>query len=374
MGSEMCIRDRASAQFATSGPFLPTERNFSLMSRDVPATTYRDPYCTKWTDSCSVCQRKTANDEAVCEAAEGSDTTCQRKPVRCEAASLKTLDRLCIYHTDGCNQCTNRSCGLRPCEDKPKDFVCELTRKTAYELPEQLKLDLAGHWRLTDPQGRSCEVMLDEGVTLTAACAALGEPVTQLREFDTTASSLQMLRTDGSAGLSFDASNPDALTGIESAQGYRMTRLDPEPFVTRWWEGAWQLKADDGPSCQLFLSQRARPIAGENSIIVVEPHGIAYAALCFSVGDEAALRLRSISRIDPGPGASDIMRRMGVTRDVRLAIPVWTGWSIHTHSITFRDTAGKTTTFKRGDDMNWTSELPQPDGPPVVLQLKPLFL
>ena len=124
----------------------------------------------------------------------------------------------------------------------------------------------------------------------------------------------------------------------------------------------------------MFLSQRARPIAGENSIIIVEPHSIAYTALCFSVGDEASIRLLAISRIDPGPDASPIIRRMGVSRDVRLAIPVWTGWRIDTHNITFRDASGKTTTFKRGDDMNWTFELPQPDGPPVVLQLKPLFL
>jgi len=80
------LSTQSSAQFATSGPFLPTERNFSLMSRDVPAPSYRDPYCTKWTDSCSVCKRKTANDEAVCEAAEGSDAVCDESP--CDAKPL----------------------------------------------------------------------------------------------------------------------------------------------------------------------------------------------------------------------------------------------------------------------------------------------
>jgi hypothetical protein len=57
----------AMAQVAASGPILPSERDAIQTSRTVAASEYRDSYCARWSDGCSVCQRTTANDAPDCE-------------------------------------------------------------------------------------------------------------------------------------------------------------------------------------------------------------------------------------------------------------------------------------------------------------------
>src|ERR1022692_3321955 len=70
-----------AAQVATSGPILPSERDMTQTPRTVAASEYRDSYCAKWTDGCSVCQRNTANDAPDCQPISDVGSACNGKPV-----------------------------------------------------------------------------------------------------------------------------------------------------------------------------------------------------------------------------------------------------------------------------------------------------
>jgi hypothetical protein len=142
-----------AAQLATSGPILPDERTTTEPPRAVPAPDYRDAYCATWTDGCSICQRKVAGGEASCQPVGGNQAACERQPVECRAP-LKSIGRVCLSYTDGCNQCTGGSCTAMACMTRPlagtpkqkeTNIRCTAPRRTRYDDPQLLRLDLRGH-------------------------------------------------------------------------------------------------------------------------------------------------------------------------------------------------------------------------------------
>jgi hypothetical protein len=239
-----------AGQVATSGPILPSERATTQPSRAVPARAYRDAYCASWTDGCETCETKAAGEEPTCVPTRGAQAgVCERTPVECRAM-LKTIGRVCLTYRDGCNVCAGGSCTLMACStrlpdgtSRPKelDFQCTGPRRTRYDDPKLIRLDLRGHWRLTDPHGRTCEIVVGFGVQLTPDCIALGSPVTQIRDARMSGAVFLLTTFDGSQLLSFDTSNLDDLPGNGSSDRFRLTRLEAEPMDPRNWEGGWQL-------------------------------------------------------------------------------------------------------------------------------------
>src|SRR5262249_11463952 len=140
---------------------------------------------------------------------------------------------------------------------KDPNFQCTTPRRERYDEAGQLLADLKGHWKLTDPRGRSCEIVNGFNVWLTPACIALGDPVLALRQARISDGTFQLTRHDGGVLLSFDPMNPDDLVGTGSSQGYRLMRLEAEPFDPRSWEGSWRMR-HDAYVCDMFLAMRPR--------------------------------------------------------------------------------------------------------------------
>ena len=116
-------------------------------------------------------------------------------------------------------------------------------RRARYTSSNALGLDLHGHWRLTDPNGRACEIVNFTTVALTPDCIALGEPVTQIRSSKIFNSTFELATSKGQALLSFDTSDLNELTGIGAANGYRLTRLEVEAMTRATGKGAGDYKA-----------------------------------------------------------------------------------------------------------------------------------
>jgi hypothetical protein len=246
---------------------------------------------------------------------------------------------------------------------KDTNYQCRGPRRERYNDSNSLGLDLHGHWRLTDPNGRRCEVVNFTAVALTPDCIALGELVTQVRSSQISGSTFELATFKGQALLSFDTSDLNELSGIGAASGYRLTRLEAEPVDPRLWEGSWRLRRSssylggvllDGVStCDLFLTMRLQQVGPHPLGDVIRiPHGISMASNCLSPTDPEMISIRHLDGARP----PILLRR-------------WSEWQFEGHTITFRDDRGHRTTFRRTTDA-WTTELPQDGYPPAIMRLE----
>lgn len=335
----------AQAQYATSGPLLPAERATTESPRTVPASEYRDAYCARWTDGCTVCQRTSVNDQPSCHpftAAPAATDTCQRQPVQCQAV-LQSIHRVCLSYTDGCNRCSGRGCTLSQCWRHSDNYQCTQPRTKDFTSG-----DITGHWRLTVADGRSCEIILMGDVLLTASCLPLGAPVTQLSLVRFEDKTVRLLNRKREELLTFDTSNPGDLAGQGRAKGYRLVQLDPGVFPTHSWEGLWELKGYDA-SCDLVLSMRFRPAEGQ-IIGAKVPHAVTFMSGCVSPDDELIFRGALTQRF----------------REKPINLPIWTGWRTDALNLIFRNEAGGETVFKPQGDGTWKAQIDQGSKPFVM--------
>ncbi|HEY4918624.1 MAG TPA: hypothetical protein VII40_00835 [Xanthobacteraceae bacterium] len=311
------------AQVAISGPILPSERQTTQTPRTVAASEYRDAYCAKWTDGCVACQRPTANDEPLCQPTSTS-LACERTLVSCQAL-LNTVYRVCLAYTDGCNRCVSGYCTAVYCG--PANYMCTSLRRDHYDNSELVKLDLQGHWLLTDPQGRSCELVFWlSGIPLTEKCLALDEPVTQIRGYAVTGGIFQLTRQGGEPLLTFDTANLTSLVGVGQSRGYRLIQLEPEPFASFLLSGSWTLTDVKTDSvCNAFLTMRPVRIDQHDKAEISVPNGVGMEPRCVSRPHEDQQRSER-------PGNE-------------MLLPAWTNWQTHGHDITFRDEGGHATIF-----------------------------
>lgn len=160
----------------------------------------------------------------------------------------------------------------------------------ALRTKEFQKGDISGHWRLTDPRAKNCELILYGQVTLTASCVSLGAPITRLLKAELADGKLRLLSADNRALLIFDTSNPDSLDGVAPSHGtdYWLDRLEPRTLPLNLLEGMWELRAEN-MSCDLFLSMRRRRL-DDQKIDVVTPFGVAVLSGCVSATDPGVFR------------------------------------------------------------------------------------
>lgn len=355
----------AAAQYAVSGPLLLAERQTSEIQRTVAAEDYRDAYCATWTDGCTVCARASIKDEVTCRPSVA--VACQRTPVECRAV-LKTIGRVCLAYRDGCNTCSGSGgCTLMACLSvKQSDgtvrkwepnYRCIHPRQERYDdNANLLRSDLSGHWQLTDPSGRTCEIVNGFPVSLTPRCIALGEPVTEIRSARMSGDTFQLTRSDGETLLSFDAKNPDNLVGTGSSQGYRLVRLEAQAFDPRFWEGYWLLRRE-GYQCRMFLVMRPHVIGPHPLIDFVQvPHGLSFASDCLDPLDEGRLSLPHMDNARP-----------------RLLMPVWNRWYAEGLQIVFTDGEGHVTRFAYNGDSTWSAVVPHTGHPAMMLRLEPML-
>lgn len=170
-------RDR----FRTNGPLTPAERSAPWPSRDQPASEYRDAFCMIWNDGCTRCNRDPRGTRLTfCNVM--SDQTCERKPIICERP-LPTAARVCLMFDDGCNKSSygNGAATAVLCR-RPKNGVERPWRGVSCDIPRRADAhrgtdftpdDLAGHWWLVSPRGKTCLVTLNSilGIWPNAPCA-----------------------------------------------------------------------------------------------------------------------------------------------------------------------------------------------------------
>jgi hypothetical protein len=216
-----------------------------------------------------------------------------------------------------------------------------------------LFLDLQGHWRLTDPRGRSCEIVMSffsPRVSRTADCLVLGSSLAQIRNWTLSESTLQLRGGRDEVLLSFDTSNLDDLKGIDLAAGFQMTRLDADPIEPSEWEGPWRLS---NPGCELFLSMRLRRIGPDALDRVRVPHQVSLASDCLSPTDQNVLQFSP--EYAGGPA---------------VVLPPWTGWHTEGHTIIFHDDSGRRTIFTPKGDGAWEAQLMRGEYPPIRVRLE----
>jgi hypothetical protein len=274
---------------------------------------------------------------------------------------LKSIHRVCFSWTDGCNNCANHACTLRYC-NRPTNYQCRALRTAKFQSG-----DLHGHWRLTAPDGRACEILLGHAVTLTASCLVLGPPATHLTKLRMDGTTLHLLRGDEQSLLAFDTSNPDDLAGIAQTQGYRLVRLDPVTIRPHSWEGTWDLRAGNS-SCTLVLSMRHRRADAPSTVDISIPHGVTFMSGCVSPEHADMFRFRETVR--SRTNTPDTGRRTLYVEERPVQLPLWTSWRTEATDIAFRDNTGREIVFKLYDaDGNWRAEV-EVEGRPFVLQLR----
>jgi hypothetical protein len=370
----LALSSPAIAQVANSGPILRSERETTQTSRTVAAEEYRDAYCAKWTDGCSVCQRTIANEQPECRTAPGRQAACEKKTIQCQAL-LRTVRRVCLSYSDGCNRCSAGACTAMACMTRlpdgtsrptDTDWQCIVPRHERYDEPQWLELDLRGHWRVIDPQGRSCEIVIHRSVSLSAKCTELGAPVTEVEKAKTSNSIFQLVGFDGDPVLSFDTSDLESLKGTGQSSGFRLVRLDAEPLDFSQWEGHWTL--DSGSVCDLFLSMRARRISPH--VEVKAPAEVSFASNCLNPDDDGSIRFKNLQPA-PIPPELKSNRRTLFLVERPILLPRWRSWQVEGHDITFYDERGRATTFKPDREGTLTTELAQDRNPPLIVHLKP---
>jgi len=224
----------ARAQFASSGQILPAERQTTEAPRTVAAREYRDAYCAVWTDGCTTCERKSANDQPACREAAGQTPSCQKHRVACRAI-LPTIGRVCLQYSDGCNTCTGGTCTLLSCSgvslsSKPRkvftpDFTCRQPRRAQYDDPRLLRADLQGHWQLSDERSRSCDLFIRHNVSASPSCSAIHPALAEVRTVQVDGTMLRLVDRTNRPLLAFDISNLDSPKGVEDAVPYRLIRM-----------------------------------------------------------------------------------------------------------------------------------------------------
>jgi hypothetical protein len=352
----------ADTEWPLSGPITGEERHTAETPRDMPAADWSSAYCAKWTDGCTTCERKTANDEPVCETA--ASARCTREPIKCRA-SLSTIARVCVRFNDGCNDCiTTGACSAVAClretpegaEWLPSNFTCTTPRRPSYEDPWLTTLDLVGVWRLIDPDGRSCQVVLSGSLQLHWSCLSVDPRVMRVRVSRVDAQHrLQLLDANETPVFTFATSALDALDGEGDARGFRMVRIEAEPPSYPWLEGAWELRMErllTNGKCQLFLKLRTVPLAGRDWDKLYVPDGVTMTSRCTE-----PLQPRRIGE----SGAT--------VRDPAFTLPAWTAWDIQGLNIVLRDASGETTTFRPGADEGLVTDIPRPGGPALTATL-----
>jgi hypothetical protein len=342
----------AQAQYLPSGPLSPAERSSTESSRDVPAAEYRDAYCAQWTDGCTTCRRTNANDQPACRTISFNFyATCQPQLVQCRA-ELKTINRVCLYYLDGCNGCVLGGCTARACPNRDMNYRCLTPRRTRYDNPDSIHLDLHGIWRLTTPHGKACEISVSSGVHLTPACVALGSPVTEIRGSSMAGSNFRLTADRGPPLIEFDTSNLDDLTGVGPSAGFRMVRLEAEARYPTYWEGAWRIR-HGGYACDLFLTMRVQLLGSQPQPTVVRtPHRIVLASNCLSSTDEHQLRITHDGRRPP------------------VLLPRWTGWEIEGLKLIFWDDNDRRTVFTPAGAGAWQSTLQQEGYSPSIMRME----
>jgi hypothetical protein len=280
---------------------------------------------------------------------------CALQPVRCQAP-LKSIHRVCLSFTNGCDTCVY-ACKVLACR-QPTNYHCQSPRTAAF-----VQGDVTGHWRLTTPDGKSCELVLDGSVMLTASCLPIGEPVTRLAETKFEASELRFLSIDGIQLLAFGTQNPDDLKGVRESRSYRLVRLEPAIFRPTTWEGRWELRnIINNAKCQLILSMRNRQVGWQRNYVRV-PHGIALMSDCVMATDDSLL---DSSLTDSSGSPSPVTRIFGPGRTVvvtsrPIPLPVWTTWRTDASDIIFRDDSGGETVFKIQPDGIWRAQVNSAD-------------
>lgn len=224
----------AQAQFASSGPILPSERQTTESPRTVEARAYRDAYCAIWTDGCTTCERKSANEQPACRDAVGRAPSCQLQRIACRAV-LPTIGRVCLVYSDGCNTCAGGACTAKSCNPVPfsgqrqkpftPDFTCRHLRRTQYESPALRKADLVGHWRLTDDRGKSCDLFIRHDVIASPACHAIHPALADVKDTTIDGTTLRFVDRKKQPLLPFDISDLDSPRGLGEAGSLRLTRL-----------------------------------------------------------------------------------------------------------------------------------------------------
>jgi hypothetical protein len=250
-------------------------------------------------------------------------------------------------------------CTAMFCPQTPVNFRCNALRTQDFQ-----RGDVTGHWRLTDQSGRACELILDGNVTLTASCVPLEAPVTRLTKTELVGSVLQFFGPSNETLLAFDTSNPDDLKGIGPWQGYRLVRLEPGTLYPFSWEGTWELQAENGSLCDIFLSMRSHRL--EDKLLMNDvrtPLGVAFQSGCVSRTDASMFRF---SRARQQNAAVEGRRRTIFVVEEPLNLPLWTGWRHEVFDLVFHDADGHETVFKRQEDNSWRTEIAGGDKPSVL--------
>lgn len=353
----------AEAQPGISGPLQPEERQPNEMSRAVSARDYRDAYCAKWTDGCEFCQRSASQAEPACLPEDPGASSCERQPVRCQAA-LPTIDRVCLRYTDECNVCAAGRCTLMSCPELKRNFQCTVPRRVSYADQKLLELDLRGGWLLTDAGGSSCEISIDGDVELSADCIALGRPVVQIKQMQIANGGVAFASFDGHPLLNFDTADLDALRGTGSAKGYALRRIEVVPVHFRTWEGAWMVFSGGGATCELFLSSRIRRF---DQVDIVLPSGIGFTSRCINPDDADELKFTTAHTVENK--VQDGRQTEFVALEPVL-VPRWINWSYRGLELVFDDVAGASTVFRFDDKNSWVADIPREGNAPLRLRMK----
>lgn len=363
------------------GPLRPEERQTVEPSRAVAAPDFRDAYCAKWTDGCETCQRTFSQQEPSCSREDSGTAKCERREIRCEA-TLPAIDRVCLSYTDGCNRCTAHGCTAMACRPRLEDqaviakgllrpttaatnYRCIIPRALSYSDPKLIKVDLRGDWLLRNPQGLSCEIIIDFKIELSSDCMALDRPVTAITQLNVQGPLISLSNDDGQPLLTFDDTNLDALSGVSDAKGYELDRVDVEPVDFRSWEGSWELSTtDNGAGCQIFLATRLKQV-GQVTFIV--PQEVNFSSHCISQDDGNKLQFSILSSSEEK--VQDNRRTIFVTSEPVL-LPKWVSWSYRGHELVFRDIAGGMTVFDYDSGRSWVATIQRPGRSPFQLHIK----
>lgn len=236
------IADKVHAQTAITGPILPSERDLSEPSRNVPARQFASAYCSGWTDGCTDCSRASADGKASCTDKLDPQQACKPSAIRC-TEMFDWANRVCLTFTDGCNQCLfSGRCSAMLCVRQspggkiepwfPLNFTCTDFRRTDYTGHEDdIDIEFTGTWKLTNPQGRTCKLVLVNPGTLRwhHSCANLLPGVTA---WETGKSTLQLESDSASPQnplISFDTSTGfEHLKSAAPTLGYALDRLSTD--------------------------------------------------------------------------------------------------------------------------------------------------
>jgi len=65
-------------------PFRPMTIEEIEPPRDVAAAEYRSPFCLRWHDGCTTCERPSVTGEVACAPRSGASSACERHAIVCK--------------------------------------------------------------------------------------------------------------------------------------------------------------------------------------------------------------------------------------------------------------------------------------------------